>query len=232
MAAIQDSAAATQGAYEPAGRLVPVLAASDCVDAPGLALRMGRFAASLGETVLIIDDRDGAVMDRAGVVHGRTLEDMVAGRCALRDCLYVTSNEHFSMTALGGLPLIEAVGTLAALSLQFDWVFAVPRAGLRQPVACLASGSDATVMAYSTEGEHYMRAYWMLDAIRARNPRFDAHTVSCGDPARAVETALALEAVVRDHIGGPAGYAGHESDRDRVENLLDSMRRATRRAAA
>ena len=66
--------------YQPAGRLVPVLAASDHVDASGLALRMGRFAASLGETVLIIDDRGGEVMERAGVVYARTLADVVAGR--------------------------------------------------------------------------------------------------------------------------------------------------------
>ena len=222
--------------YQPAGRLVPVLAASDHVDASGLALRMGRFAASLGETVLIIDDRGGEVMDRAGVVYARTLADVVAGRCQLRDALYVTANEHFSMLALNQrgsdeLPLIEAVGTLAALSLDFDWVFAVPPAGLRQPAALLASGSDACVLGFETEGTGPDRAFWMLDAIRSRNPRFDPFTLSFG-PGDAVASALRLDAQVRDHLGGTARYSGHESDRDRVETLLESMRRGCLRVAA
>ena len=218
--------------YQPAGRLVPVLAASEGADATGLALRMGRVAASRGETVLILDGRDGEVMDRAGVVYARTLGQAIAGGCALRDCMYITANEHFSIAALGKTPLGEAVGTFASLSLDYDWVFAVPDAGLAQATARLAAGSDAAVLAYETGSDLFMRAYWMIDAIRARNARFDPHTVSFGDAADAVETALLLEATVRDHLGASPIYAGHESDRDRVETLLASMREHCERQAA
>ena len=218
--------------YEPAGRLVPVLSGSRGADAVSLALRLGRFAASRGETVLLLDGRSGELMDKAGVVYAGTLSDAVRGDCALRDCLYVTANEHFSIAELGEMPLHDAVGTFASLSLDYDWVFAVPPCGLSQAVARLASASDAAVIAYETESDLFMRAYWIIDAIRARNPRFDPHTVSYGDREEAVETAMLLEGTVRDHLGAAPIYAGHESDRDRVESLLQSMRERTARRAA
>ena len=220
------------GSYQPEGRLVPVMAASAGADASRLALRMGRFAASLGETVLILDGRDGEVMDMAGIVYSRTLTDAIEGTCDLRDCMYITSNEHFTITALGEMGLGEAVGTFASLSLEYDWVFAVPPSGLSQANARLAAGSDAAVIAYETQADLFMRAYWIMDAVRARNPRFDPHTVSFGDSKEAVETALLLEATVRDHLGASPIYAGHESDRDRVQTLLQSMREHCRRQAA
>ena len=219
-------------AYQPAGRLVPVLSGSGGADAVSLALRMARFAVSQGETVLLLDGRDGELMDKAGIVYARTLSDAVRGDCALRDCLYVTANEHFSASALGDMPLHDAVGTFASLSLDYDWVFAVPQMGLSQAVARLAAASDAAVVAFESERDLFMRAYWIIDAIRARNPRFDPHTVSYGAREDAVESALLLDATVRDHLGGSPVYSGHESDRDRVETLLQSMRDRTARRAA
>jgi|GEM_PF-2739551 len=218
--------------YDPAGRLVPVLSASHSADAIGLALRLGRFAASLGETVLILDGCGGEVMDRAGVIYARTLQDAIWGECELRDCLYITSNEHFSITALGDMPLAGAVGTFAALSMSYDWVFAVPETGLSTASARLAAGSDATVLAYDCAEDEAMRAYWMMDSIRSRNPGFDAHTVSFGDPEQAVASAMTLETTMREHLGGAPLYAGHESDRDRVQTLLEVMRKSCARKAA
>jgi len=37
-----------------------------------------------------------------------------------------------------------------------------------------------------------MRAYWMMDAIRARSPKTDPLLLSCGPKDNAVETALML----------------------------------------
>lgn len=218
--------------YQPAGRLVPVLAATEGADAARLALRLGRFAASLGETVLILDGRGGSLMDMAGVVYARTLADAVAGECEMRDCLYITANEHFSITALGDMALSDAVGTFAALSLQYDWVFAVPPAGLQQATARLAAGSDASVLAYETDGDQFMRAYWVIDAVRQRNPQFDPHTISFGNPDDAVETAMMLDTTVREYLGASPIYSGHESDRDRVQSLLEAMRKSTAKRAA
>ena len=222
----------SQSDYAPAGRLVPVLSASPGADAVGTALRLGRLAASQGDTVLILDGRKGELMRRAGVICARTLADANAGRCELRDCTYVTANEHFSIAALGALPLSDAIGTFAALSLFHDWVFAVPPEGLTQAAARLAAGSDTTVLAYETGSDRFMAAYWMIDAVRARNPRFDPHTVSFGDARDAVSTALQLEATVREHLGAAPRYAGHESDRDRMASLLEAMRKSCARRAA
>ena len=228
--------------YRPAGRLVPVLAAHAGADTPGLALRMGRFAASLGETALVLDARGGEVLRRGGIVAARTLAQATRGECALRDCTFVTANEHFCAAELGDLSVGEAAGTLAALSLDFDWVFAVPPVGLSRGTAKLAAGADATVLAFDAEAEGdqgagdgdapWLHPFWVVEAVRARHARFDPHVVAYGGKGRALEAALALDGAVRARLGGPGLFAGHEGDPDRVEHLLDAMRAQTARAAA
>lgn len=221
-----------QQEYRAAGRLVPVLGASCGADAVGLALRLGRFAASLGETVLILDGREGELVNRAGIVCARTLEQAVRGDCDLGDCTFVTANEHFSISALGRLPLGDAVGTFAALSLFHDWVFVVPPEGLAPSSARLAAGSDAAVIAFEAGKDRFMRAYWMIDAVRARNPRFDPYTVAFGPVNAAAQSATRLETLVRAHLGAAPHYAGHESARDHVETLLGTLRESCARKAA
>ena len=58
--------------YHPAGRLVPVFAASAIDGQSSLALKLGRHAASFGETVLMLDCNDGAMMDAAGIIYNKT----------------------------------------------------------------------------------------------------------------------------------------------------------------
>lgn len=211
--------------YQPAGRIVSVL----CPDDQGqtlykLALSLGKKAASFGETVLILDACGGHMMQAANIIYNVTLADVIYENACLHDALYVTSNEHFTAAALGEIELKEALGSLAALSLSYDWVIVLPPAGCTPAHIRLAVASDVSVMSYDTKSDDFMRAYWMLDAIRRRSPKFDPFIVSTGRMEDAVETALMLSETVRDHLGAPPPYAGHIQDLHLETRLLQQMR--------
>lgn len=217
--------------YRPAGRLVSVLCAAEepschaqLIDA---TLRLAREAASRGETVLLLDGSDGALMEAAGILYYRTLDDYLNGACELRDALFVTANEHFSAGVIRSEGLADALGTMAGLSLSYDWVFTLGPAGLTPAQACLAAGADISLLGYDTRVDGFMRAYWTIDSIRRRNRRFDPVTLSLGPTADAVETALMLRDVVRDHLGAPAPYGGHALDAGLPVAVLDKMRAIT-----
>jgi len=212
------------GEHHPAGRLVPVFAASDIDGQSDLALKLGRHAASFGETVLMLDCNGGAMMDAAGVVYNKTIYDVLYNEADLRDVKYVTSNEHFTAAAAGAADLDTALGSLAALSLSYDWVFVVPPAGCTPAHVRLASAADVSLLAYDTHADNFMRAYWMIEAVRRRDPKFDPVILSMGERAEAVETALMLSDTVREHLGAPPPYSGHAEDGPIAKRLIDRMR--------
>jgi hypothetical protein len=220
--------------YEPACRLVSLFTASGESDITAeLALKLGRKAASLGETVLILDAIDGALMNLAGIIYARTLDDVANGTATARDALYVTSNEHFTAGAVGKGGLENALGLLAALSLSYDWVFVIPKAGCETEHVHLGLASDVSVMTYDTQGDQFMRAFWMIDALRRRAPKFDPFILSTGEKCDAVETALMLSETTREHLGAPPPYAGHSDDLHVEARLLQQMReQADQRAVA
>lgn len=223
-----------QGEYHPAGRLVPILAASDMEGHIELALALGRKAASHGETVMMLDCQQGAMMHAAGIIYHKTIYDALYHDADLRDVTYVTSNEHFTAAAAGDVDLDEALGSLAALSLSYDWVFVLPPVGCTPAHVRLAAAADVSLLTYDTTGDKFMRAYWMIDAIRQREPRFDPVLLSMGPRADAVETALMLTDTVREHLGAPPPYAGHaENNAQRkalAEHLIVRMKDQTQRS--
>lgn len=230
-----DKPASLDQPYHPAGRLVGVLCAAEepschaqLIDA---TLRLARMAASRGETVLLLDGTDGALMEAAGVLYSRTLDDYLNGTCQLRDALFVTSNEHFSAGVIKPEGLSDALGTVAGLSLSYDWVFAVGPAGLSPAQACLAAGADVCLLGYDTRVDGFMRAYWTIDSVRRRNRLWDPVTLSLGPMADSVETALMLRDIVRDHLGAPAPYGGHALDANLPTAVLEKMRSMTDRQA-
>ena len=206
----------TDAAYHPAGRLISVLCAADepsChAQLIAAVLRMARRAASLGETVLLLDATGGALMEQAGIVYSRTLDHFIAGDCRLEDALFVTANEHFSASVISETGLKAALGTMAGLSLAYDWVFCVGPAGLSPIQAQLTAGSDGCLLGYDTRIDGFMRAYWMVDAMRKRRFRWDPLMISLGPVDDAAETAVMLHETVRDHLGAPPAYAGHALD--------------------
>ena len=230
--------AATDGratdSYDPACRLVSLFTPSGDADMTSrLAVKLGRTAATRGETVLILDAIDGALMHQAGIIYARTLDDVAKGTATAQDALYVTSNEHFTAAAVGTGGLENALGVMAALSLSYDWVFVVPKAGCEIGHVRLGQASDVSVMAYETQGDQFMRAYWMIETLRRRAPRFDPLILSTGEKCDAVETAFMLSETIREHLGAPPPYAGHIDDLHLAARLLKQMRaQADRRAVA
>lgn len=235
MAHVNQKAQTGQGdTYEPACRLVGLFTASGAVEATyDMAVQLGRKAASYGETVLILDAVGGELLKTAGVVYARTLDDVARGTAAICDALYVTSNEHFTAGAVGPQSLDAALGLLASLSLSYDWVFVVPELGCTPAHVRLGAACDVSTLSYDTKGDEFMRAFWMVDAVRRRSLDFDPLVVSTGERADAVETALMLSDTVREHLGAPMPYAGHVEDLQIVTRLLEQMRdHADRRAVA
>ena len=220
--------------YEPACRLVSLFTASgDFEQTSDLALILGRKAASLGETVLILDAAAGILLKRAGIIYARTLADVADGSAAIQDALYVTSNEHFTAGAVGDAGLENALGLLAALSLSYDWVFVVPKVGCETEHVRLGQASDVSIMTYDTQGDQFMRAFWMVDAMRRRAAHFDPFILSTGEKGDAVETAFMLSENIREHLGAPPPYAGHADDVDMASRLLEKMKKqAERRTVA
>lgn len=217
-----------QDETHPAGRLVPVFAASETHGQVELALSLGRKAASFGETVLMLDCQDGAMMNAAGIVFNKTLHDALYDNADLGDIKYVTSNEHFTAIAAGKADLDSALGSLAALSLSYDWVFVVPTSGCTPAHVRLAAAADVSLLSYDTAGDQFMRAYWMIDAVRRREPKFDPVMLSMGSRIDAVETALMLTDTVRENLGAPPPYAGHAEDdaqcKSMAGRLIERMR--------
>jgi len=99
--------------YEPAGRLVPVFTANEQLDENRLTLSLAKAAASRGETVLLIDAQNGAMMKQAGIIYLKTFSDVLSGQAQLRDVQYITSNEHFTAMALGDMDWTAALGSLS-----------------------------------------------------------------------------------------------------------------------
>lgn len=221
------------GSYQPAGRLIPVLSANDIGhDVIDTTIALGRKAASYGETVLILDCTGGLVMSRAGVIYTKTLADVISGKAQVKDALYVTSNEHYHVACLGDLELDKALGSLAALSLEFDWVFAIAESGCTAAHIRLAAAGDHCVLGYDTSGDAFMRAFWMIEAIRRRAPKFDPLILSCGNYLDSVETALMLTDTVRENLGAPPPYAGHVLDQTIDMRLLRKLRDSINKSAA
>lgn len=217
--------------YRPAGRLVPVFAASENLGELDLTLALAKAAAAKGETVLMIDCVNGDLMHKAGIVYNKTLSHVLFNGADVRDVKYVTSNEHFTAAPAGDAGLEVVLGSLAALSLQYDWVFVGAPSGCTPAHVRLAAAADISLLAYDTDKDLFMRAYWMMEAVRGRAPKFDPLVLSTGNKSDAVETALMLSDTVREFLGAPPPYAGHIDDPDIYERLLGQMSDAAKRSA-
>lgn len=218
--------------YQPACRLVSLFTpCGNCDETIELALKLGRKAASYGETVLILDAVNGELMNKAGIIYARTLKDVANGTADQKDALYVTSNEHFTAAALGQDYLDKALGLIAAMSLSYDWVFVVPKAGCETAHIHMGQASDISIMTYHTQSDRFMRAFWMVDALRRKSPKFDPLILSTGEKSDAVETALMLSETIREHLGAPPPYAGHLDDLHLENRLLTTLRERSDRLA-
>ena len=220
--------------YQAAGRLVPIFSASNNANTPmsdnRLTLSLARAAASRGETVLVIDAQNGQLMHQAGIIYLKTLADVLAGTATLKDAQYVTCNEHFSVMCLGGADWSHCLGSIGAMSLDYDWTFIATPSGCTPVHVNLATACDTALMLFNSENAEFMRAYWMLEAIRYRDPRFDPILIGDGPVDQANETAGLLRETVRSYLGAAPNYLGHINHPSMAHWILQSMRHHTKRA--
>jgi len=208
---------------EPKRQLVPVFAANPHLGQSATTLSLAKAAAARGETVLMIDCQGGALMDAAGIIYNKTLSDVFFRDASMADVKYVTSNDHFSAVAAGRMSLDILLGSLAALSLEYDWVFVGTESGCTPAHVRLAGAADASLICYSSDSDRFMRAYWMIEAIRRRHPDYDPMLMSFGPQSEANETALMLIETVKEFLGAPPPYVGHENDPWLAPKTLVSM---------
>lgn len=208
-------------------RLIPVFGANMDIDTSCITLALAKAAAAQGETVLMLDVQNGALMERAGIIYQTTLADVIHEDAELCDAKYVTSNEHFTAMACGDLPLSDILGSLAALSLEYDWVFVGTENGCTPEHVRLAGASDTAVIAYASHSDNFMRAYWMLDSIRSRHPRFDPLLCSLGDAVDANETAELLRATISEFLGAAPVYTGHGYEKQVISAILSAADKQT-----
>ena len=192
-----------------ARKLVPVFAANEDLGEARFTLMLARTAAARGETVLMLDCQEGRLLDEAGIIYNKTLSDVFYDNADIRDVKYVTSNEHFTAMAVGDLPLETVLGSLAALSLEYDWVFVGVPSGCTPDHVRLAGAADISLLGFDSTSDHFMRAYWMIDAVRRHYPRFDPYLISFGSPLEAVDSSLMLRDTVHEFLGAPPPYVGH-----------------------
>lgn len=196
----------------PKRQLVPVFSANRGLGETATTLALAKAAAARGETVLMIDCRGGDLMREAGIIYNKTLADVFFRDADMSDVKYVTSNDHFTALAAGKMNLNILLGSLAALSMEYDWVFVATESGCTPAHVRLAGAADASLICYSSDKDEFMRAYWMIEAIRRRFPEYDPMLMSFGSQTGANETALNLIETVKEFLGAPPPYIGHAQD--------------------
>lgn len=210
----------------PAGRLVPVFCANDHVRAAELTLSLAKTSAEAGESVLLVDCQGGELMKSAGVAYDKTIADVLFRNAEFGDAKYVTSHENFTAIAAGTATLDSVLGSLAALSLDYDWVFVGTHTGCTPGHIRLAGAADMSLLAYDSSPDNFMRAYWMIDACRQRYPRFDPLLLSIGDARAAKQTSKILIKEISAFLGAPPPYMGHMDNPEFIDVLLTSLHRA------
>ena len=220
--------------YRPAGRLVPIFSAHEGLSGTTLSLEMAKAAAARGETVLLLDLVDGNLMREAGIVIGKTLGDVLYRQADIRDAKYISHNEHFTAASAGDATLDALLGSLAALSLRYDWVFVATEHGCTPAHVKLASAADTALLSFSSDSDRFMRAYWMLDAIRARSPKFDPMIITEGSETEAFEAFELFKGTVREFLGAPPALGGILEQSTDAKSLspiiLESLREETKPA--
>jgi len=212
----------------PDGRLIPVFAVDEGLRGADLVLALSKTAAERGETVLMLDQMGGHLMDKAGIVVGATLADVLDGSANMSDAKYINHNEHFTAVCTGGADLDTLLGSLAAMSLSYDWVFIGAMPGCTPAHIRLAGAADAALVVYDSGGDKFMRAYWMLDAIRTRVPKFDPLMIAQGNEAEGFETFDLLAGTVRDFLGAAPALGGILENADSAPELAPALLEALR----
>ena len=198
---------------ETRARLICMLAASDELPAAASAQSFARAAREQGETVLVVK------YGLAEPSSQPTLADVLSGEAQLCDTKLICANSGIVTLLAGRAKLEDMLGILAALSLSYDNVIIAPPAGCTPAHVRLAVAADVNVLHFDSHGDKFMRAYWMLDALRARCPGLDPMLVACGPKADAEESYEMLRETVREFLGAPLPLSAIISHRGMADGV-------------
>lgn len=190
------------------GQLVTIAAGDSGLDQMQLAISMARAAAQNGHMALLIDCGDHDAAAHLNLTLKAGLCKVLTGEATMRDAKHIDPNSNLVFASAGDAPLDDLLGPLAAMSLSYDWVFVILPSGCTPAHVRLMGAAEQTVLMFDSSGDRFMRAYWMLDAIRARSPRCDPAMVGHGPLKDVTETYALFSQTVREFLGAPPPLAG------------------------
>ncbi len=197
----------------PRARLICVLAASDGLPVSQSAQSLARAARIDGETVLIVNYATPPSPSQPA------LSDVLSGQAQICDTKIICPRSGIISVYAGDAKLEEMLGLIAALSLSYDNVIMAPPAGCTPAHVRLAVAADVNVLHFDSRGDKFMRAYWMLDALRARCPSLDPMLIACGPKTEALEAYDMLRGTVREFLGAPLPLTGIISPRGMADGV-------------
>ena len=216
---------------EPQGRLVPIFAGEQGLASTALIYELAQMVAKNGDNVLIIDCDEDRILRGLNITVPATLADVLADKAKISDAKTVMPGGMMTICSAGCAPLEQLLGILAAISLSHDWVFVLPPSGCTPAHIRLAVAADSSVLLFHGSGDRFMRAYWMLDAIRTRAPKCDPLFVTQGPECEAAESYEMLEATIRDFLGAPPPLAAMIADHDIKRTACTAILNALENAA-
>lgn len=209
------------------GKLVPVFGGESGLPRTALTINLALCAAQSGKSVLIIDCDQGHSFTHFGLSPKNTLDDVLKGVANIGDAKHIVADGQLTLTRGGEAGLEDMLGALAAMSLSHDWVFVIPKSGCTPAHVRLAAAADNALMVFDSASDRFMRAYWMLDAIRARAPKYDPLMICSGDETEGQEAYELFAGTVRDFLGGPPRLGAIIGREDicpqRAEHILKNL---------
>jgi len=178
-------------------RLICVLSANDGLPAEQSARALARSIRHKDESVLQITCTQSDAPSRP------TLTQVLSGDAQLCDVKTICPRTGIISVAAGHAKLDAMLGIIAALSLSYDNVIIAAPSGCTPAHIRLAAAADVNFLQFDSQGDKFMRAFWMMDALRARCARLDPMLIACGPKSEANEAHEMLSETIREFLGAP-----------------------------
>ncbi|MEE9347372.1 MAG: hypothetical protein V3U82_04195 [Robiginitomaculum sp.] len=191
-----------------ARRLSVILAGEAGLPQADMAIEVARAAAKAGQSVLLVDCGDNAAASAFDVTLKANLQDVLDDKASLEQAKHISRDGKLSLAASGLAPMETLLGAITAMSLSHDLTIVIAPAGCTPAHVRLSAAADHCALLFDSAGDRFMRAYWMLDAIRSRAPKCDPAMVAIGPRDEAQESYEMLAHSVREFLGAPPPLAG------------------------
>lgn len=182
---------------ETRARMICVLSASNGLPAEQSTLALARSIRNDNESVLRI------TFAGPDAPSNLTLTQVLSGEAQLCDVKTICPQTGIISVAAGHAKLEDMLGIIAALSLSYDNVIIAAPSGCTPAHIRLAAAADVNILHFDSQGDKFMRAFWMMDALRARCAGLDPMLIACGPKSEATEAHEMLSGTIREFLGAP-----------------------------